>query len=125
MMQTAKFKLFALALLLAAASMVRAQSPAERRANRLYSNYAYSDAIELYEHLMKKSPENKALMRRLADCYIKTGYAEKAEFWLVKSIAGENASAADYLQLAMLQESLGKREDAKANFAKCKSDLKS
>ena len=120
-MQTAKFKLFALALLLAAASMVRAQSPAERRANRLYSNYAYSDAIELYEHLMKKSPENKALMRRLADCYIKTGYAEKAEFWLVKSIAGENASAADYLQLAMLQESLGKREDAKANFAKCKS----
>ena len=120
-MQTAKFRLFAVALFLSAASLVMGQSPAERRANRLYSNYAYSDAIELYEHLLKKSPEKKGMMRNLSDCYIKTGQTEKAESWLAKALLGENGSSADYLQLAMLQESLGKREEAKANFAKCQS----
>ncbi len=110
-----------MALLLAVASLVMGQSPAERRANRLYSNYAYSDAIELYEHLLKKHPEKKTLMRNLADCYIKTGQTEKAEQWLSKAISGESASANDYLQLAMLQETLGKREASKANFAKSQS----
>ena len=120
-MQTAKFRFFTMALLLAVASLVMGQSPAERRANRLYSNYAYSDAIELYEHLLKKHPEKKTLMRNLADCYTKTGQTEKAEQWLSKAISGESASANDYLQLAMLQETLGKREASKANFAKSQS----
>jgi len=120
-MQTTTFRFFAVALFLALATLVMGQSPAERRANRLYSNYAYSDAIELYEHLLKKHPEKKVLMRNLAECYIKTGQAEKAEQWLSKALSGENAAAADYLQLAMLQETLGKREESKANFAKSQS----
>ena len=121
MMHASFFRLIAVALLLSVASTNYGQSPAERRANKLYSNYAYSDAIELFEHILRKSPDKKPLMRKLSDCYSKTGQTEKAEFWLAKALASENGSSADYLQLAQLQESLGKREEAKSNFTKSQS----
>lgn len=105
-------------LLLLHAGQSFAQSPTERRANRLYENYAYSQAIELYEHLLKKNPENKAVIRNLADAYLKTNNATKTELWIKRVIEVGVAQNQDYLHLAMAQEMNGNREDAKSNFKK-------
>ena len=107
-----------LLLILLHAGQAFAQTPTERRANRLYENYAYSQAIELYEHLLKKNPENKAVIRNLADAYWKTNNATKSEQWIKRVIEVGIAQNQDYLHLAMALEINGNREEAQKNFKK-------
>ena len=95
-----------------------AQSPAERKANRFYENFAYENAIELYEYVIRKNPENKAVIRNLAESYRKTNNPFKTEVWLTKVVESGIARNEDYLYLAQAQEENGKKEEAKKNFEK-------
>lgn len=95
-----------------------AQSAAEKRANRYYENFAYGPAIELYEYVIRKAPENKAVIRNLADSYWKTNNSKKTEYWLNKVVDAGIAQPPDYLYLAQAQEMNGNKDDAKKNFEK-------
>ncbi|MFM2285997.1 MAG: hypothetical protein RLZZ543_1494 [Bacteroidota bacterium] len=110
----------ALLLLLIAVGTLSAQSPVERRANQLYNNFAYTDAIELYEHLIKKQPDNKNVIRHLADAYRLTNNSNKAEQWQKRLLEAGIATNEDYLYLAQSLESNGKNEEAGRYFEKYK-----
>jgi outer membrane protein OmpA-like peptidoglycan-associated protein len=93
-----------------------AQSPAERRANRYFENFAYDQAIELYEYVIKKNPENRAVIRNLAESYRKTNDPVKTEIWLNRVIESGIARNEDYLFFAQALEANGEKEAAKKNF---------
>ncbi len=108
----------ALLLLFIAAAQLNAQSPVERKANRLYENFAYPEAIELYEHIIKKKPDNKAVIRNLADAYRKTNNAAKTEQWLLRVLESGIAKNEDYFYLAQALETSGKNEEARRYYEK-------
>ena len=107
-----------LLMLLLGAAPLCAQSPVERKANRLYENYAYPEAIELYEHIIKRKPDNKTVIRNLADAYRKTNNPDKTEFWTRRVLESGIARNEDYLYLAQALESNGKNEEALRYFEK-------
>lgn len=92
--------------------VLKAQSPMEKRANRLFEQFAYPQAIELYEALIKKNPENKQVIRNLADAYRLSNNSDKAEFWLKKIVESGIAKNEDYLFLAQALASNGKKDQA-------------
>jgi len=102
----------ALCFLLGFSGHLMAQSPMEKRANRLFEQFAYPQAIELYEALIKRNPENKQVIRNLADAYRLSNNSEKAEFWLKKIVDGGIAKNEDYLFLAQALASNGKKDQA-------------
>lgn len=104
--------------LLVSTSVLSAQSPSERRANRLFENFAYEPAIELYESVIKKNPENKAVIRNLAESYRKTNNSIKTEQWLARVIESGIARNEDYLYYAQALETNGKKEEARKQFEK-------
>jgi outer membrane protein OmpA-like peptidoglycan-associated protein/tetratricopeptide (TPR) repeat protein len=95
-----------------------AQSPAERRANRLFENFSYEPAIELYEYVIRKHPENKSVIRNLAESYRKTNNPVKSAQWLARVIEAGIARNEDYLYYAQALEMTGKKEDAAKYFEK-------
>jgi len=105
-------------LLLIGASQLNAQSPAERKANRLFENFAYPEAIELYEHVIKKKPDNTAVIRNLADAYRKVNNSEKTEKWLNRVLEAGIAKNEDYFYLAQALETNGKHEEARRYYEK-------
>ncbi len=107
-----------LTLILWSAGSIFAQSPAERRANRLFENFAYVEALELYEHVHRKAPANMAVLRRMADAAVKLNNHAKAAEFLQKLVDSGQANNDDFLKLAQAQESLGKKEEARQNFKK-------
>ena len=107
-----------LLLLLLGAAPILAQSPVERKANKLFANYAYAEAIELYEHIIKKNPDNKNAIRKLADSYRLTNNTEKTELWLRRVIELGIAWNEDYFYLAQALEAGGKNEEAKKQYEK-------
>lgn len=94
------------------------QSPAERRANRLYDSFSYEPAIELYEYVIKKNPENRAVIRNLAESYRKTNNPAKSAQWLARVIEVGIARNEDYLYYAQALEMTGKMELAVTYFEK-------
>ena len=107
-----------LLLLLLGAAPILAQSPVERKANKLFANYAYADAIELYEHILKKNPDNKNAIRKLADSYRLSNNPAKTEEWLRRVIELGIAWNEDYFYLAQALEAGGKNEEAKKQYQK-------
>ncbi len=57
-----------------------------RRAEKTYNILAYSDAIPLYEYVLKKDSTKIIAMRHLADCYRLVNNSKMAEFWYFKLI---------------------------------------
>lgn len=107
-----------LILTLLLGNQLYAQSPVERRANRLFENFAYEPAIELYEAVIRKNPENKAVIRNLAESYRKTNNTQKAEVWYARIMDVGIARNEDYLTYAQLLETNGKRDEARTWFEK-------
>ncbi len=90
------------------------QSKQLEKADELYDQLAYSEAIMAYEKILEKHPDFTAAMVKLAHCYRKTGRSEKAEFWygeVVKTKDHEPIHKYYYGQALMKN---GKYNDAKA-----------
>ena len=97
---------------------LQAQTPAERKANRLFDNYAYSEAIELYEYVLEKSPNNQQVIRNLAQASIKTGDQSRTEKYLQKIIEAGSAKNDDFLNYALALQSNGNKDEAAKWFKK-------
>ena len=112
-----RFKIIAMLCLLLGVK-ASAQSPAERRANRLFENFSYEPAIELYEYVIRKNPENRSVIRNLAESYRKTNNPAKTAQWLARAIeVGINRNE-DILYYAQALEMIGKKEEATKYFQK-------
>ncbi|MFN5318709.1 MAG: tetratricopeptide repeat protein, partial [Bacteroidia bacterium] len=97
---------------------VKAQKPLEKRANRLYENFAFAEAGELYAHLVKKSPQNKQAVYRLAICHMNIGNTRDAEKNFSDAIGLGMNDADTYIKLGVCQIMNAKREEARSTFEK-------
>ena len=52
-----------------------------RKAEILYNQFAYRNALQLYLFVVEKNPANYVARQRIADCYFRLGEIEEAEKW--------------------------------------------
>lgn len=110
-------KILSAVLLSAVCLSVQAQSGKLEKANRLFEEEAYPDAIRLYKKVLKKKPVMEA-REHLAVSYEKTGqYGQAMEQYrkLVNLPAPKNIYYFDYGRLLKMN---GRYEEAQDNFEK-------
>ena len=98
-------------------------SPFEK-AERMYRHLAYTNALELYLHVIDKNPENYVARQRAADCYFRLGNVEEAEKWygeLAQLEQGDPTYKYKYAQVLSIQ---GKYGDSEKWFLKYASAIK-
>lgn len=100
------------------ASFIQAQSLVEKRANKLFSQYAYASALPLYERVIKKEPNNKAVTAKLAETYRRLNRPADAVKWYSKMMEEPNVAVEDYLHYAQALTYVGNKEHAKKWFEK-------
>jgi len=90
-----------------------AQSIQEREADRLYENFAYSKAAEVYERLLLNENGNDKYIRRLAYSYNKMLNFEKALFYYSKLVNLDVYEREDFYEYAQLLRINGNASDSK------------
>ncbi len=92
-----------------------AQRSVLRKADKYYNTLAYSDAIPLYEYLLKQDSSRIQPMRRLAESYRLTSNTGKSEFWYSRlAINDVQPMSKFYYAEALLKN--GKYEEARKWF---------
>src|SRR5687768_1396480 len=62
-----------------------------KAANKLYDEFSYSKAIEVYEKYLEKHEETYEAVWKLADSYRRNNRYDEAEKWYAKAVAYEEA----------------------------------
>lgn len=57
-----------------------------KKANELYDQFAYNEAIELYTTFLKKEKKHPEATAKIADCYRLTSNPRKAAYWYRKAV---------------------------------------
>jgi len=57
-----------------------------KKADLYFNNYAFRNALQLYQHALEKNPENTYIMEQIAECYLKLHNPIEAEGWFRKVI---------------------------------------
>ncbi|HRN36166.1 MAG TPA: OmpA family protein [Flavobacteriales bacterium] len=83
-----------------------------RQADRLYADYSYHEAIELYEQAFRKDASSIEHARRLADCYWTLRDAANAERWYAVVAASSEATGEDMYRYAELLRTSGQYADS-------------
>ncbi len=96
----------------------KAQSFVLARADAYFKDYAYKDAVELYEAALKKDTANINATRNISISYFKLNNYFQAEKWLSKLVRFKSASPDDYLNYAKVLETNGKIKEAEVWFGK-------
>ncbi len=102
--------------LISAAAYGQNNSPLVK-AEKLHKAFAYSEAIDEYQKVLVKEPDNATALRGIADCYRKTNNTEKTELYFAKIIKLADATPMDkfyYAQALMYNE---KYTEAKIYFS--------
>lgn len=95
---------------------------AHKRADKLYGQNLYKEASVLYEHVVKKDPNNKDAFIALGNSYRKAGMPLKAEDAYSKAAAlGELPADANFHYATVLAAN-GKKDEAKTYYAKYSAD---
>lgn len=92
------------------------------KAEKLYNNLAYHEAIPLYENYIKKHDSTRA-MAHLGDCYRLTSRYDKAEYWYGKAVEKGDAESKYKLYYAQMLQVNGKYEEAAKWYAKYKDEV--
>jgi outer membrane protein OmpA-like peptidoglycan-associated protein/tetratricopeptide (TPR) repeat protein len=88
------------------------------RADNLYRLYAYSEALDGYQKILKRTPDNEYLIQQIAYCYEKMGLYKEALNFYEKHITGKLAKDEDFYQYASLLLIDGQFQRAKEEFEK-------
>jgi outer membrane protein OmpA-like peptidoglycan-associated protein len=88
------------------------------RANELFKNGAYAEAIPVYEAFLSKKPNNTAAKTKLANCYRILSRPDKAAPLLKDIVEDDNARPDDFLHYGEALMMLGRYEEAKTFFKK-------
>ncbi len=89
-----------------------------RKAERMYVQQGYRNAIELYRLALDRDPGNRLAKARVADCYYRMGQLEEANRWDRELLKQGVASATEYYQWGQVQCALERYDSAKASFVK-------
>lgn len=98
---------------------MKAQNIALAKADELYRMYAYSEAIESYERLLKRNPDSDYIIQQLAYSYQKVGQFKTALGYYEKHVESRRARYEDQFQYGMLLLIDEQLEKAVEQFQKC------
>jgi tetratricopeptide (TPR) repeat protein len=82
-----------------------------KKANILYENLSYSEAIQKYLKIKDAGLIPEARIK-IADCYLKLAKPQQAEFWYSQALKDENVCAFYKLQYARILVQNQKNEEA-------------
>jgi outer membrane protein OmpA-like peptidoglycan-associated protein len=88
------------------------------RANELFKNGGYAEAIPIYEAFLAKKSNNIAAKTKLANCYRILSRPEKAAPLMADIVEEDNARPDDFLHYAETLMMLGQYDEAKFYFKK-------
>lgn len=111
-MKQLQFLLVNSLLLLAFTSQVHSQNSKLKRADKLFQNLAYLEAIELYDAYEKTNGGNFDLWKKQGYSYYFVGNTTKAEEVLRKCVDSTKASEEDYFYFAQALKQNGKYEES-------------
>lgn len=87
------------------------------KADRLFTRFEYAKAAPYYEKLAaKKNKHETYALTRLGDCYRLTRNFEASAKWYGQAVAGEGAAAETYFNYGQVLRSLGRYDEAAAQF---------
>ena len=92
------------------------------KAEKLYNQLAYHEAIPLYEKYLEKHDSARA-MAQLGDCYRLTSRYDKAEYWYNKAVSKGDVEPKYKLYLAQMLQVNGKYEEAAQWYSKYKDEV--
>lgn len=94
--------------------LVFSQEKQMQKANEMYKNFAYVDAIKIYENIAKKGFINQELLERLGDSYYFNAEYEKAHTWYEKLFQNQEYKVQPeyYYRYALSLKSVGKYEES-------------
>ena len=99
-------------IFLLAINFLNAQSRLQKEADEMFSKFAYSKAIPLYEELVIEGSNSNHAFMRLAECYLLMREYEKALPYFKKFIDNANTPSSYFFKYAMALQSVGKDDEA-------------
>ncbi len=82
-------------------------------ADKLFKNFAYLEAAELYKEALAKKDSSAYILTRIGDCYYKNSDSDQAAFWYGKAVNKYEDIEADFVfKYIQSLRSIGKNEDA-------------
>ena len=93
-------------------NMAHSQPYSLRKANKLYNQYDYAQAIIYYKKSAIADSNNVFIKQRLAECYLKTADAENASLWYRQFVNLSSATSADKLNFAQSLLEMGNADEA-------------
>ncbi len=90
-----------------------------RKANRLFTEYRYSEAIPFFEKVIQRDNKKNRYdaVVKLAKCYQKVSKYKRAIKWYREAITHKNSNSDNLYQLAMMLRSIGEYQEAENYFA--------
>ena len=111
--------LFSIFLFVLISFQLKAQNIALTKADRLYQLYAYSEAVDSYEKLLKRNADDEYLIQQIAYCYEKMEAYNLALVYFEKHIKSKRARYEDFYKYATLLLIDGQFERAIEEFKRC------
>jgi tetratricopeptide (TPR) repeat protein len=108
--------LILIATLFLAFGALSAQDVKTKKADRYYDLFQFDKAIEQYQRIIKKEPDNYHALVRLGDCYRLLGVPADAEFWYDSAAKHADADSMVVFNYAQALRSNGKYNDAKEQY---------
>ncbi|MFM2225360.1 MAG: hypothetical protein RJA07_1562 [Bacteroidota bacterium] len=99
-------------ILISVAQFAQAQSYSLRKANKLYNQYNYSQAIVYYKKAVQTDSNNLFIKQRLAASYNKVADAENACYWYKQFINMPSALPNERLSYAEALQEMGNIDEA-------------
>lgn len=113
MITTHSLKITALVMLITLSVATFAQQKSLTRANQLFDEKSYVDAIEKYERILKKNKNNSTALKKIAECYRLNNNTAKAEVYYAQLVESKNASSEEVLHYIQTLFSNGNYTKAK------------
>lgn len=117
-----RFLLFLLFALQSFGAMVTAQDP--RLANQYMQNGEYEKAAEVFESLLKKTPNNEYYFNNLIECYIQLDRLNEAEKIVKREIDKNPKEPKLYMHMGKLLDRQGKESQAEIQYKKAIENLR-
>lgn len=110
--------LILIATLFLALGNLTAQDVKTKKADRYFELFKFENAIEQYQRVIKKDPENYHALVRLGDSYRLLGDPANAEFWYASAAKHPQADSLVVFYYAQALRSNGKYSEAKEQYLK-------
>ena len=88
-----------------------------KKAETLYSQFAYRNALQLYLYVAEKDTTNFVARQRIADCYFRLGNHDEAEKWFGHLAKVPGIAPTYKYQYAQILSIQGKYADAQRQFS--------